>query len=244
MIIDIESFKLTETYETPWHEHQWGQLYWLENGIINVETGKAQWSVTPGSVGWTPKDCNHKVKIFTAVQVHVLNLDYSSAQGFPAEPGVYCMNGFLDTLLQRAIECGNSSYPDSYISHLVALLAFEVARLQELPLGLPLPIDRRARNIADELLKSPSSHLSQEQLASHWGVSVRTLSRIFIKQTGLTFSQWRQQSKIITSLALIEKGLSINEVAAQSGYTNVSAYIEAFRQRFGETPGKFQAKMI
>lgn len=219
-------------------------MYWLESGVINVETGKAQWTVTPGSVGWTPKDCTHKVKFFTSVQVYVLNLEYSEAEGFPNEPRVSGMNTFLETLLQRTVECDRSSYPQSYIDHLVALLAYEVARLQELPLRLPLPLDRRARNIADELLKSPSSHLSQEQLASQWGVSVRTLSRIFSKQTGLTFSQWRQQSKIITSLALIQKGLSISEVAEQSGYTNVSAYIEAFRQRFGETPGKFQVKLI
>lgn len=154
------------------------------------------------------------------------------------------MNAFLGSLLQRATDYDGSNYPESYMAHLVALLGYEIARLEELPLGLPLPFDRRARNIADELLRCPSSDLTQDQLASHWGVSVRTLSRIFIKQTGLTFSQWRQQSKIVTSLTLIQQGLSINEVAERSGYSNVSAYIEAFRQRFGETPGKFQSKVM
>ncbi len=212
--------------------------------MINVETGKAEWAVTPGSVGWTPKDCSHKVKIFSSVQVYVLNLDYSEADGFPDEPGVYGMNTFLGALLQKSSELEDESYPSTYMSHLVALLGYEIASLEELPLGLPLPLDRRARNIADQLMKCPSSELTQEQLASHWGVSVRTLSRIFIKQTGMTFSQWRQQSKIITSLKLIQEGLTIAEVAERSGYSNVSAYIEAFRQRFGETPGKFQSKAL
>ncbi len=157
---------------------------------------------------------------------------------------MYGMNAFLGSLLQKASEFDGGNYPTSYITHLVALLSYEIARLQELPLGLPLPMDRRARNIADELMRCPSSDLTQEQLASQWGVSVRTLSRIFIKQTGLTFSQWRQQSKIVTSLKLIQQGLSIAEVAERSGYSNVSAYIEAFRQRFGETPGKFQSKAL
>ncbi|SDI03216.1 AraC-type DNA-binding protein [Vibrio xiamenensis] len=178
------------------------------------------------------------------MQVYVLDLDYSEDDGFPKEPGVYGMNAFLSSLLQKASEFDDGDYPTSYVTHLVALLSYEIARLQELPLGLPLPMDRRARNIADELMRCPSSDLTQEQLASQWGVSVRTLSRIFIKQTGLTFSQWRQQSKIVTSLKLIQQGLSIAEVAERSGYSNVSAYIEAFRQRFGETPGKFQSKAL
>jgi AraC-like DNA-binding protein len=73
---------------------------------------------------------------------------------------------------------------------------------------------------------------------------VRTLSRIFINQTGLTFSQWRQQSKIVTSLKWIQEGIPISEVAERSGYGNVSAYIEVFRQRFGQTPGKFQSTVL
>lgn len=244
MIIKIDSLNLTQTQETPWHEHSWGQLYWLKNGIINVETGKAQWVITPGSVGWTPKTCSHKVKIFSSVQAYVLNLDYSDLDGFPSEPGVYGMNAFLSALLERIRQLDGTNSPSNYMAHLLALLAYDIEQLEELPLGLPLPSDRRARNIADELMKSPSSDLTQEQLASQWGVSVRTLSRIFTKQTGLTFSQWRQQSKIVTSLTLIQEGMAIAEVAERSGYSNVSAYIEAFRQRFGETPGKFQAKAL
>lgn len=176
--------------------------------------------------------------------MYILNVIYSDDEHFPDEPSVYRMNSFLDALLQRASALKDTYYPESYISHLVALLGHEIERLEELPLGLPLPIDRRARNVADELLRHPSMDLSQEQLARQWGVSARTLSRLFINQTGLTFSQWRQQSKVVTSLALIQQGLSINEVASLSGYNNVSAYIEAFRQRFGETPGKFQSKVI
>ncbi|WP_413466653.1 helix-turn-helix domain-containing protein [Photobacterium sp.] len=45
--------------------------------------------------------------------------------------------------------------------------------------------------------------------------------------------------KKLISLQWVQDGLTINEVAALSGYNNVSAYIEAFRQRFGETPGIF-----
>ena len=195
-------------------------------------------------MGWTPKHCSHKVKIFAGVQVYVLDLDYSDTDGFLNDPGVFGTSAFLNSLLEKASDLDDVSYPSGYIQHFAALLSYEIARLEELPLGLPLPSDRRARNIADQLMNCPASELTQDQLANQWGVSVRTLSRIFTKQTGLTFSQWRQQAKIVTSLQWIQEGLPINDVAERSGYTNFSAYIEAFRQRFGETPGKFQSKTL
>ncbi|ECP5716443.1 helix-turn-helix transcriptional regulator, partial [Salmonella enterica] len=116
----------------------------------------------------------------------------------------------------------------------------ELNQLPELPLHLILPEDRRARNVANELLETPGSVLSQTQLAHKWGISVRNLSRLFHQETGLTFSRWRQQAKVLSSLQWIFAGLSVNEVAYLSGYSNVSAYIEIFRERFGKTPGQFK----
>ena len=102
---------------------------------------------------------------------------------------------------------------------------------------------RRARHIADELLEEPASQKSQAALANKWGVSIRTLSRLFMEQTGLSFSQWRQQAKLLTSLQWIDAGLAISEVSALCGYATVSAYIKAFRERFRETPRQFQVKV-
>ncbi|VDR29560.1 HTH-type transcriptional repressor of iron proteins A [Raoultella terrigena] len=83
---------------------------------------------------------------------------------------------------------------------------------------LLLPTDRRARNVADQLLAHPDSPLTQAQLAQRWGLSVRSLSRLFREQTGLSFCQWRQQAKVVTSLQWVLAGEPIAEVAARSGY--------------------------
>ncbi|SHE57278.1 helix-turn-helix transcriptional regulator [Vibrio gazogenes] len=242
--MDVKTLNHVQMHETPWHAHQAGQLYWLQRGIIIIETSFAQWPITPGSVGWIPENCAHKAKILASVQGYMLYLDNADGVVFPQSPGIYGVNAFLSALMQRAT-CLNDSddYSPSYISHLVALLGHEITMLNMLPIGLPLPSDRRARHIADELLHCPATDLTQTQLATRAGMSVRTLSRIFTQQTGLTFSQWRQQSKIVISLKWLLAGLPISDVAERSGYHNVSAYIEVFRQRFGETPGKFQAKL-
>ncbi|MCE0495064.1 AraC family transcriptional regulator [Vibrio salinus] len=238
----VEALNHHQGYETSWHEHPTGQIFWVNSGVVLVKTGYEQWPVTPGTLGWIPKKLSHKAKFLAEVQGYVIHFSHEDNLVCPEQPGIYPMAPFIQSLLHKTTCIGDEESFRDYAMHITALVGYEIAKLKELPVGLPFPSDRRARNIADELLQSPSNHMTQEQLANKWGLSVRTLSRIFITQTGLTFSQWRQQSKVLMSLQWLQKGLLISEVAELSGYNNISAYIDAFRQRFGETPGKFQSK--
>ena len=104
---------------------------------------------------------------------------------------------------------------------------------------LPLPQDARLLKIARALLNEPASERSQSEWAAWAGLSVRTLSRHFISETGVTFARWRQQARVIRSLEPLSRGEAVNQIAGDCGYDNVSAYIAAFRQRFGTTPGLY-----
>lgn len=204
-----------------------------------IETEFAQWTVTPGSVGWFPPNLNHRAWVPGNVTGNSLYLDPVASNHFPCHAGIYGADHFIIALLNR---CNNShiQYSEEHQNLLLKLLGYEIRQGSTLPLELKLPTDRRARNVACELLKNPACIFDQNQLAQQWGLSVRSLSRLFRHQTGLSFSQWRQQAKVVASLQWILSGLSVTEVASLSGYSNVSAYIEVFRQRFGKTPGQFK----
>ncbi|EML9832413.1 AraC family transcriptional regulator [Citrobacter freundii] len=223
-------------HSTEWHKHESGQLFWLSQGLMIIETELVQWVVTPGTVGWFPANLYHRARSSGAVSGKCLYPEPSSSIYFPVCSGVYGADTFILQLLERL--CRNR--PVDYTDSLLKVLTFELNLLPELPLQLTLPEDRRARNVATELLKNPECALNQTQLAHQWGISVRNLSRLFHQETGLTFSQWRQQAKILSSLQWIFAGLPIKEVACLSGYSNVSSYIEIFRERFGKTPGQFK----
>lgn len=89
------------------------------------------------------------------------------------------------------------------------------------------------------IIAHPDSCLTRTELAEQQGLSERTLSRLFRQQTGLSFSQWRQQTKLVSSLEAVLAGNRIEGIAENFGYANTSAYIAAFRQHFGQTPAKF-----
>jgi AraC-like DNA-binding protein len=61
---------------------------------------------------------------------------------------------------------------------------------------------------------------------------------LFIRETGLSFGLWRQKVRLLDSIRLLTEGKSVTEAALDVGYASVSAFIAAFRETFGYTPGK------
>jgi AraC-like DNA-binding protein len=66
---------------------------------------------------------------------------------------------------------------------------------------------------------------------------VRTLERLFHAATGRRFGLWRQKARLLESVRVLVDGDSVTDAALESGYSSVSAYIAAFKQTFGCTPG-------
>ncbi|WP_445336515.1 helix-turn-helix domain-containing protein [Citrobacter koseri] len=125
------------------------------------------------------------------------------------------------------------------LAHLLQVMVDEIRYADALSSQLILPDDRRVRQIAQKILADRACTRSQAELAKQAGLSVRTLSRLFIQQTGLTFGQWKQKAKVILSLEYLLRGEPVSLVAQLAGYENVSAFIAVFRRFMGMTPGQF-----
>ncbi len=87
---------------------------------------------------------------------------------------------------------------------------------------------------------SPGETDSLTRLASESGASLRTLQRLFPRETGLTLEAWRQKARLIHAVARLASGESVTATAFESG-ENVGAFIAAFARQFGMTPGRYRA---
>ena len=90
---------------------------------------------------------------------------------------------------------------------------------------------------ADVVLKHPADGATANVLARRCGLSERTLERLFRAETGLRFGLWRQKARLLESVRVLAERGSVTDAALESGYSSVSAYIAAFKQTFGCTPG-------
>ncbi|MGO1950468.1 MAG: helix-turn-helix transcriptional regulator [Mycobacteriaceae bacterium] len=101
---------------------------------------------------------------------------------------------------------------------------------------LPVPRAEAARRVADELNRNPALTLTAGEWAASCAVSVRTLRRMFLRDTGLTFSRWRTRCRVLAAAEYLEVGHEVGWVANQVGFDSVPGFIRAFSSLFGQTP--------
>ncbi|OTG85479.1 hypothetical protein B9T31_11830 [Acinetobacter sp. ANC 4558] len=104
---------------------------------------------------------------------------------------------------------------------------------------VPLPKNKKILQICESLLRHPSNTASIEVWADRVGVSSRTLIRYFKKETGLSFTQWRQQIYIGASIKMLLEGKNIDEISRQLGYSTPNSFSAMFKRKMGSPPTQF-----
>ena len=81
------------------------------------------------------------------------------------------------------------------------------------------------------------SRLPLSVIARHAAMSTRTLSRRFLEQVGATPAQWIARARVRRAQRLLEtSSLSIEDVAAKSGFRSASVLREHFGAILGTPP--------
>lgn len=60
------------------------------------------------------------------------------------------------------------------------------------------------------------------------------------KEFNQSFSLWRQNIRLVLSLQLLASDQSIQAIALDLGYASDSAYINAFKRLFAQTPNQYR----
>ena len=77
-------------------------------------------------------------------------------------------------------------------------------------------------------------------LAERVGMSERTFHRKFLAATGETPARFVETARLDAARMLLQRGLSLKEVAARIGLAPASRFADAFERRFGVTPRLFR----
>ncbi len=206
-----------------------------------IESEHMQWAVTPGAIGWIPAEIPHSAWVPVDARGEILYCNPAGTLLLPLLPCIRTASPFLQLLLQRVSERAQAGVHSPHLMHLEQVLVDELELATPALSQLSLPADTRAKQVAQLVLAGSGDVLSQPDLAKQAGLSVRTLSRLFMQQTGLTFSQWKQKARVLRSLEYLQRGTPVSQAALLVGYENVSAFIMVFRRFMGMTPGQFQS---
>lgn len=224
----------------PSHSHARHQLIYAVKGVIHVETEGRTWVLPTSRALWIAAGATHSLLLKRPAEIVVLYI-HPRAFGMTLnrQTSVVEVSPLVRELV-RACAVGYGHYEaNSETSRLARVLLDQVRNLPDSPTEIPLPNDRRARNVALILQAEPESRESLDDLANRVGASGRTITRLFLEETNMSFGLWRQRLRLLNSLELLAYGESVTSVAGAVGYESSSSYVAAFRSVFGTTPAKY-----
>lgn len=223
------------------HRHHRGQIMTAPAGVVTVRVGSESFVIAGNKGIWVPEGAPHEVIASTEVQMRNLQISRSLAPQLPTSVCPITVSPLFNELLRSAVEGKQWFANGSREAKVLDLLVLEFHPAADLVFSVPEPKDARLRKICAAIQKDPSENKSLAEWADTAGGCTRTLERLFRKETGFTFAQWRRQVRIQDAIVRLHLGQSVTSVAYDAGYENTSSFIEMFRRVTGRTPGQFLA---
>ena len=221
------------------HAHRKHQLVYAAHGVMVVRAEGGQWIVPPTRGIWMPAGVTHSIRCIGVVHMRSIYVRRDVVPRLAERSQAVGISPLLRELIQAATRVRPPYPANSRDGRLMRLLLDELRALPILPLHLPLPTDERLRQICERLQDRPHDASTLSDWAKRLDIDVKTIQRLFARETGMTFGQWRQQARLLHALERLATGQKIVDIAVALGYESASAFATMFKRQFGQTPSEF-----
>ena len=97
------------------------------------------------------------------------------------------------------------------------------------------------KEITDYVKQNYSEHISLSELAKKHNYSLSHISKKFLNEMGVGFTQYLQKIRIEQSCRLLESGQhTVSEIASLVGYSDIKFFNKVFKETLGVTPREFK----
>jgi AraC-like DNA-binding protein len=232
---------IPDNHTTAWHSHERAQLVYAASGVMVVKTRTSTWVIPPQRAVWVPSRVEHETRTIGRVAMRTIYVAPAIAQHLLSLRECCAINvsPLLRELILRAATTPLLYDEDGPDGRVMRLILDEIKVSRMLPLHLPIPSHPHLASICARILRDLRISHTLEQLARDEGMSKRTAERMFLRDTSTTFTQWRQQARLLTALTRLAAGQSVKNAAFEAGYSTQSAFTTMFKRSFGTTPSKY-----
>jgi AraC-like DNA-binding protein len=201
------------------HSHAWAQVLYAVAGVMWVEVGREALVVPPQRAVWLPAGKAHSIHMMSEVEMRNLYLHQRNVQHLSQQSDVFEINGLLRELIATIAEYEHTHARDSaYLETAYKLAMLELVHAPRSSLRIPLPdtsesSDRRLDALCRAVIDNPSIAISFEQHATSVGARVRPPARLFARELGIGFSEWRRQVQLAVAVSGLAEGRSVSSIA-------------------------------
>lgn len=131
------------------------------------------------------------------------------------------------------------------VSRLFELLLVELMQSYEISLlqtdAPALPSAQAAAAVG--YIERHACECTLEDLARHLHLSPNYASALLKRQTGRTFMQLVQESRLARAATLLDAGVTAEVAAREAGYANMSFFYKKFAEHYGCTPAAYRQRL-
>jgi len=231
--------ELADGHEIPEHSHPEDQLLFASEGVMTVNTEQGVWVVPPMRAVWIPAGTSHSVAISGRVSMRTLYFLPKLCRSFPRKCFVMNVSSLLKELILHACTFSKLHMRAATERRIAEMIVDQLKAVESIPLQLPHPADSRAKRVVETLLSNPGDQTTLDKLCADSGASKRTIQRLFLDETRMTFNKWRQQLRLLHGMQRLAAGQKVTVAALDAGYNSTSAFISMFRKQLGTTPTRY-----
>jgi AraC-like DNA-binding protein len=220
------------------HRHDYHQLIYVSAGVLAVQTDQGTWVASRDRAIWSPAQAWHEHRVYGHSSVHTIGFPAGSAPLPDSSPTVI---GVDDLLRELFIAASQPGLPAPEVERIRAVMHDRLRRARVQPLALPTAHDPRLARACQLVVDDLPQPRSVTWLARQANVSERTLARLFRTEFGMTYPQWRTNTRVFHAMVELAEGATVTEAAHRCGWATPSAFVDTFARTMGQTPGAYRA---
>lgn len=217
------------------------RLAFPASGLLLVTGSDGNWIVSPSRAVWLVPEGRHEIRAIGNVRLKSFGFEPDSTGDLPKESFEMHVNDLFRHVMRSLVRYANNSEFSQKTVLLIELMLEKIINQVPAPVKLPLPKDPRLVEICTNIQLNPDDMTSLRDYASRLDCTERTLHRLFLRETGISFTTWRHQAKLRVALEWLAQGRPIVDIAMDLGYQNQGAFSTMFRKYFGMAPSQYVA---
>lgn len=226
------------------HRHSKAQLIYVESGFQYLTVNEKIYLLPQNHAAWIPSNAIHKTNSHSeTIKLMIMFFDVNKTDLFYHEVSIFSVSPVLKEMIKYAEKWSKNIKENADENIFLRALYNELPNFvaDSIQLHISLPEDKRLTKAIKHLNNNyTKDYFRMEELGEISALSLRSIERIFKKETGLTLSKYQQMLRIIKSLELLSANKwTISEIAYKVGYKSLQAYTNSFRSIMQYSPSDF-----
>lgn len=229
-----DSFELAE------HRHRRSQFLYAASGVMAVSTPHGAWVAPPERAVWIPAGTPHSVRMVGAVQTRSVLVEPGECRHRGTECQIVGVSPLLRHLLSAAAEMPPDYDTAGRDGLVMQLLMAEIERAPLIPLAVPFPSHPVLARRCHAFLAKPNAAATIDDWADAMAINRRSFTRLFRRETGMSFAEWRQQACLSAALPKLASGEPVTSIAYDLGYDGPGNFSTMFKRVLGVPPSRYR----